>query len=107
MESCNPRAVTRVYTVICGTLVATAVAECPVLSCAFRTVASVSGVCDIAYRSDGARRSGEILMRKVAALVALLGLAGWVLADGALLTKMASSVDSAQLARAEPLCPLC
>jgi hypothetical protein len=46
-------------------------------------------------------------MRKVAALVALLGLAGWVLADGALLTKMASSVDSDQLARAEPLCPLC
>jgi len=63
-------------------------------------------------RSRGARRSGEILMRKVAALVALLGLAGWALADGALLNKLATRLEighsSAQcLARAEPLCPLC
>ena len=50
-------------------------------------------------------------MRKVAALVALLGLAGWVLADGTLLARVASSLDLDQparcLARAEPLCPLC
>jgi hypothetical protein len=46
-------------------------------------------------------------MRKVAALVAMLGLAGWVLADGTLLTRVASSLDQDQLVRAEPLCPLC
>ncbi|HKE96610.1 MAG TPA: hypothetical protein VKB34_20035 [Povalibacter sp.] len=50
-------------------------------------------------------------MRKVAALIALLGLAGWSLADGRLLTNLADSFDQSHqqpcVARAEPLCPLC
>ena len=51
-------------------------------------------------------------MRKVAALIALLGLAGWALADGVLMTSLANSLDIGQpaaeiMARAEPLCPLC
>ena len=51
-------------------------------------------------------------MRKVAALIALLGLAGWALADGVLMTSLANRLDVGQpaaetLARAEPLCPLC
>jgi hypothetical protein len=51
-------------------------------------------------------------MRKVAALVALLGLVGWAVTDGALITSLASYLDAGQssaqsMARAEPLCPLC
>ncbi len=51
-------------------------------------------------------------MRKVTALVALLGLAGWALTDEAVLTSLASRLDLDQpaaqcIARAEPLCPLC
>ena len=51
-------------------------------------------------------------MRKVAALIALLGLAGWALADGVLMTSLANSLDIGRpaaetMARAEPLCPLC
>jgi hypothetical protein len=51
-------------------------------------------------------------MRKVAALVALLGLSGWALTQETLIVSLASQLDTDQsseqcLARAEPLCPLC
>jgi hypothetical protein len=51
-------------------------------------------------------------MRKVAVLVALLGLVGWSLADGGLLASLANTLESGAagqgcIARAEPLCPLC
>ncbi len=50
-------------------------------------------------------------MRKVAALIMVLGLAGWSLTDGDVLATLAERLDlgAAQgcLARAEPLCPLC
>lgn len=50
-------------------------------------------------------------MRKVAALVMVLSLAGWSLFDGETLATMASRADGGaqcgQVSRAEPLCPLC
>ena len=50
-------------------------------------------------------------MRKVAALVMVLGLAGWSLVDGGALATMANRANSGsqcgEVSRAEPLCPLC
>ena len=50
-------------------------------------------------------------MRKVAALIMVLGLAGWSLTDGEVLATLAERLDLGAtqgcMARAEPLCPLC
>jgi hypothetical protein len=49
-------------------------------------------------------------MRKVAALIALLGVVAWSLADGRVGSSMAHSLEQSRqecVARAEPLCPLC
>ncbi|HMN45898.1 MAG TPA: hypothetical protein PKE27_15070 [Povalibacter sp.] len=51
-------------------------------------------------------------MRKVAALVLMLGLAGWTLADREIVATVANRLDlgatqCSQMTRAEPLCPLC
>lgn len=51
-------------------------------------------------------------MRKVAALVLVLGLAGWTLADREVVATVANHLDlgamqCGQVTRAEPLCPLC
>ncbi len=50
-------------------------------------------------------------MKKVAALIVLLGLSGWTLADGEVLVALADHLGASQgcvsLSRAEPLCPLC
>ena len=51
-------------------------------------------------------------MRKVAALVMVLGLAGWALVDREMLATVAERLDlgavqCSEMARAEPLCPLC
>ncbi|MBB6095899.1 hypothetical protein HNQ60_004790 [Povalibacter uvarum] len=50
-------------------------------------------------------------MRKLAALIVVLGLAGWSLSDGEVLATLAERLDLDGgpncMARAEPLCPLC
>lgn len=51
-------------------------------------------------------------MRKVAALIMVVGLAGWTLVDRQMLATVADRLDlgaarCSELTRAEPLCPLC
>ncbi len=52
-------------------------------------------------------------MRKVAAVVVMLGLTGGILSEGRVVATLADRLDlgamqcSGQMTRAEPLCPLC
>jgi hypothetical protein len=51
-------------------------------------------------------------MRKLVALMVLLGSAGWTLADADMLARLSGLVErtglpACEVARAEPLCPLC
>lgn len=66
-------------------------------------------MCDIDARSARSVSKVGMVMRKVAALVALLAVVVWTLADGRILSHVACSLELGQgsVARAEPLCPLC
>jgi hypothetical protein len=66
--------------------------------------------CAISPREDCVE--AERHMRKVAALVMVVGLAGWTLVDRDMRATVAERLDlgamqCSELTRAEPLCPLC